>query len=252
MPVQPLVEGLPRPVTSIPFDVSQNNYSLIHLRVEGVGGHADRPVHEIAQFADRDTKRNDASFDLTRAEVLGETHYPETGESNRCGTPKISENQKDSFRHASMVSGRPTVGKRKKPVFWPGDVTCPYCTEPAVLVDSKVVTSNSFGTKVWLCQPCKAWVWVHPGAETNAPMGRLANEELRCLKVRAQVVFNQMWHRGRSLLGVTADAARKAAYHWLAEQMGISVRNCQIGFLDEEQTKQVIEICMNPASRKET
>jgi hypothetical protein len=56
-------------------------------------------------------------------------------------------------------------------------VTCPYCGQPAIYVDSAAVYRIGSYGMIYLCRPCQAWVGVHPG--TDQPLGRLANAELR-------------------------------------------------------------------------
>lgn len=71
---------------------------------------------------------------------------------------------------------------------------CPYCGAETEFVDSKEVygTGMSYGM-VYLCRPCAAYVGVHRG--TNKALGRLANVELRRLKMEAHKVFDPLWER---------------------------------------------------------
>jgi len=54
------------------------------------------------------------------------------------------------------------------------NVTCPYCNNPAVYVDSVVIYRRSYGMIYW-CRPCDAYVGVLKG--TDIPFGTLANAE---------------------------------------------------------------------------
>jgi hypothetical protein len=120
-------------------------------------------------------------------------------------------------------------------------VICPYCSAPAVYVDSSEVYARSYGM-IYLCRPCKAWVGVHKG--TDKPLGRLANKELREWKMRAHAAFDPLWQKKLRKCGPRGKkSARKSGYHWLAAELGIPVKECHIGMMDVEQCKRVVEIC---------
>lgn len=111
-------------------------------------------------------------------------------------------------------------------------VFCPYCGQQAKYVDSKIVYGRSYGM-IYLCKPCNAYVGVHKG--TNEPLGRLANKELRNLKMAAHEAFDPIWK--------TKKMKRNQAYNWLAEQMELSPEETHIGMFDVSQCKKVIKIC---------
>lgn len=114
-------------------------------------------------------------------------------------------------------------------------VICPYCGRAARLVDSARVYGTSYG-KIWLCSGwpiCDAYVGVH--SCTHAPLGRLANPELRAAKKAAHAVFDPLWKRGMM--------SRSEAYTWLAEQLGISMDECHIGMFDVDLCKRVCCAC---------
>jgi hypothetical protein len=94
-------------------------------------------------------------------------------------------------------------------------------------------------------------VKIYPGSPTLKPMGRLAKESLRGLQKRAYVAFNQLWGMVGPANGWPPDPTRKAAYRWLAQEIGIDPRDCHIGFFDEVQTRLVIEICMVVGEKRE-
>lgn len=127
---------------------------------------------------------------------------------------------------------------------------CAYCAGQLVLVSDSAVYQKSYGGHVWMCVPCDAWVGCHRGG--YLPKGRVAKADLRKLKIEAHRLFDRLWRAAIELRGWTQHDARKAAYQWLAEAMGIDVKLCHIGMFDEAQTRQVIEICGDPrAHRKE-
>lgn len=112
-------------------------------------------------------------------------------------------------------------------------VYCDYCGRRAEYVDSKAIYGTSYGM-MYLCRNCMAYVGVHKG--TDKPLGRLANAELRKWKKNAHAAFDPLWQYG------PFKHRRKAAYRWLAKQMGLPVDQTHIGMFDVGQCKQVIEI----------
>lgn len=99
---------------------------------------------------------------------------------------------------------------------------------------------------VYECSPCQAWVSCHKG--TTTPLGRLANKELRGLKMDAHAAFDRIW-QGRYARkhgqdpGYTKGMARGGRYKRLAELMEMSRETCHIGMMDEDQCRKVVEIC---------
>lgn len=130
----------------------------------------------------------------------------------------------------------------------PVEVSCPYCTQLAELVDGAEVGRMRLGM-VWLCRPCDAWVPCHPDSATYKPLGRLAKRELRTLRVIAGKAFDRIWVAGVKIHGWSGTKARKTAYRWLAKEMGVSPFACQLGYFDEEQMRQAIGLCESFGSR---
>lgn len=126
---------------------------------------------------------------------------------------------------------------------------CRYCEQSAQLVrygDAEYPYRGDYGP-LWACVPCAAWVGCHPGTET--PLGRLADAELRAAKQAAHAAFDPIWRRQIAAEGCTKSHARKAAFTWLAEQLGQPVKKTHIGFMDLEECRRVVEICAAPTRR---
>lgn len=120
-------------------------------------------------------------------------------------------------------------------------VICNYCGQPAVLVNGTVIyphRPNLSKKKFWQCAPCDAWVGCH--STTTTPLGRLANAELRQAKMAAHNAFDPIWQEDVEL---TRGAARRKAYAWLAEQMGLPSAHAHIGSFTVDQCKRVVELC---------
>lgn len=136
-------------------------------------------------------------------------------------------------------------------------VSCPYCDRPAVLKTGRDMyphRADLHALRFWCCDPCGAHVGCHkPGnflivegrkitSDGTLPFGRLANAELRSLKMEAHRAFDRLWHFG--------ELTRHNAYRWLAHELGVSIDTCHIGMMDEEGCRTVIELCGATSARK--
>ncbi|MEP6727578.1 MAG: zinc-finger-containing protein [Bacteroidota bacterium] len=129
---------------------------------------------------------------------------------------------------------------------------CPYCEKESEFVDSAAVYGTSYGM-IYICRPCQAWVGVHEG--TDQALGRLADYELRQLKILAHRWFDPIAIEGLInefytvyIAGITT---RQKAYHWLASELSIQPAYCHIGMFDVEECKQVIAVCQPIVERYE-
>jgi len=129
----------------------------------------------------------------------------------------------------------------------PGRDPCPWCLHDNITLypDSKHVYNGKDYGPVWQCDNCGAYVGCHPG--TNKALGIVAHKELREWKQKAHAAFDPLW---KWKMKYKRDrGARKKAYKWLAEQMGLDREECRIGYMSVNQCKQVVEIC-EPIKRK--
>ena len=109
---------------------------------------------------------------------------------------------------------------------------CPYCGKASKFVDSKVVYGRSYGM-IYLCQPCNAYCGVHKG--TTKALGRLANKELRDLKIQVHAAFDAIWKNNHM--------RRTDAYKWLADKLEVEARFSHIGMMSEELCSGAIAAC---------
>ena len=100
---------------------------------------------------------------------------------------------------------------------------------------------------VWICTPCEAWCGCHK--QTNVPLGRLANLELRRAKMSVHSVFDPLWQDwltaypgAQPPYGHLARIARTRTYRWLAEQLGISFADCHVGMFDVSLCRRTVEL----------
>jgi hypothetical protein len=112
------------------------------------------------------------------------------------------------------------------------NVQCPYCGNPARLEDSAIIYSRSYGM-IWDCRPCDAYVGTHKGSKDHAPLGRLADRELREWKKRAHAAFDPLWKSGR--------ITRPEAYKHLQELMGMTADQAHIGKFDVAECMALVE-----------
>lgn len=123
-------------------------------------------------------------------------------------------------------------------------VKCDYCGDPAELKKGVEVYPKRPELKdlnFWQCLPCGARVGTHKG--TEQPYGRLANTQLRYWKIQAHAVFDPLWRRKIERDGISKTKARKAAYTWLSEKIGVKYKDCHIGMFNVDQCKSVVDIC---------
>lgn len=119
-------------------------------------------------------------------------------------------------------------------------VICDYCGKDAILVTGKDLYPHRpdlYGVRAWQCKPCKASVGCHKNSKKNAPLGRLANSELKKLKMDAHAAFDPLWKSGKM--------RRKEAYALLANKLSIEINKCHIGMFNEEMCRRVVEACKN-------
>ncbi len=114
---------------------------------------------------------------------------------------------------------------------------CPYCGAESRLAGGDVIyphRKDLHKLKFWACLPCDAWVGTHKNSIIHAPLGRLANAELRQAKKAAHAAFDPVWKSG--------GISRKDAYALLAAKMDLPTDKAHIGMFDVEQCKKVVEI----------
>lgn len=122
---------------------------------------------------------------------------------------------------------------------------CPYCGSLARLVTSDTVYPGrpDYGM-LWACAnypKCDAYVGCHKG--TTAPLGRLANKDLRAAKQAAHAAFDRLWQAKVARDGVSKGQACSRGYEWLAKQLGLPVEQTHIGMFDVDTCRRVVAIC---------
>lgn len=119
-------------------------------------------------------------------------------------------------------------------------ITCQYCNQHAKLVRGDVIyphREDLASLFFWHCAPCDAFVGTHKNSPNHAPLGILANKNLRAMKKRAHAAFDPLWMTKKYM-------SRSESYKWLAGQLGLTKDECHIGMFNEETCKKVIDTCL--------
>lgn len=113
-------------------------------------------------------------------------------------------------------------------------LVCPECGADMVLRDGK------FG-KFYGCERYPECTGAHGAHQkTMKPLGVPADSNTRKLRVRAHKALDKFW---KKLPEKERGDKRRWAYRWLAQQMGMTEKECHIGRFTAEQCLKVIEIC---------
>lgn len=120
---------------------------------------------------------------------------------------------------------------------------CPYCGKTAELRKSRDVYPScrqDYGL-FWVCPgDCDAYVGTHSNSKNHAPLGRLADPELRKWKMLAHKAFDPLWKDDDNPRHMGFD--RQQAYDWLTNQMG-RTKQVHIGYCDVSDCRKIVEIC---------
>lgn len=110
---------------------------------------------------------------------------------------------------------------------------CPYCNSETVRTNETDIYGREYsGKDVVKCSnypKCDSYVGCH---KTGEPLGRLANNELRQLKVRAHEFFDKLWKEDHYKRGY--------CYQMLSEDLGIPQEYTHIGMFSEQTLRKVI------------
>lgn len=113
----------------------------------------------------------------------------------------------------------------------PKVVKCPYCNNDTEFMSSKEFYGRDFGTNVYVCWVCDAYVGTHKNSVK--PLGTPANEHLRGLRREAHCIVDTFWK-------TLAIESRSATYRWIAETMQLHKDKAHIGMFNEKQCEEII------------
>lgn len=138
-----------------------------------------------------------------------------------------------SFRTKTPWDPDWAATKRVKDAL-PYPTVCRYCGYAVKCVLNSEVYGVQYGhwPYVYACQQCDAYVGLHH--LTAVPLGTLANQQLRNLRVSSKALF----HKYIAKKGLS----RTAGYLWLAEFLGIEHSNCHFGWFDINECLAIIRL----------
>ncbi len=106
---------------------------------------------------------------------------------------------------------------------------CPYCGAPVDFCDSQRVYGKPYGM-IYVCSrypKCRAWVGAHKNG--GMPLGTLANDDLRRLRMKAHNLFDPLWKTGKM--------KRVDAYRLIRKLMELPKAECHIAMFNEVRCK---------------
>lgn len=133
------------------------------------------------------------------------------------------------------------VGRPVKPLPHPD---CDYCGAPATLArmgDEPYPYRDDHGP-LWICVPCQAWIGIFARSTRHVPLGRLADAQLRDLKVKLHAALEPLVQAKVRRDGCNVFEARSKGMKWLAQAIGVEPDKCSIHTLDAEQCERAIAI----------
>lgn len=116
-------------------------------------------------------------------------------------------------------------------------IQCQYCNTAATLVSSFTFYGRDYGTNLWVCYPCEAYVGTR--GNTATPLGTLAKKELRELRKQTHQLIDSYWKTGRM--------TRTMMYQKIQTIMGLSEEDAHVGKFNEEQCKELMRKVLNGA-----
>ena len=103
---------------------------------------------------------------------------------------------------------------------------------------------------MWVCAnypECDSYVGVHKYQAEPKPLGTMANAELRGLRKRVHALFDPLWKSG-PLRRFKGPKARKSAYWWLTDKMGITEGQFHTAEANEDQCRRALAVLINDGS----
>lgn len=88
----------------------------------------------------------------------------------------------------------------------------------------------------YLCDNCGASVGVHD-TKSKKPLGRFATRELKDLKMSCHKIFDKYWK--------SRNFKRTDCYGYLADKLGLMLRETHFGWFDKEYLLKALEVLRN-------
>ena len=117
---------------------------------------------------------------------------------------------------------------------------CNICGGHVIFESNSRIYGREYGSgKMYYCTNCGAYVGTHKPKPTEA-LGLLANKEMRDLKMQCHDLFDKKWQYEKTCR--KRHIARNKAYRDLADNLGISVKECHFGYFDMDMLQKAYAI----------
>jgi hypothetical protein len=118
---------------------------------------------------------------------------------------------------------------------------CPYCNCKTELVSDKAIygEGSNYGGMYYQCELVKDH-YVGTYSDNITSLGRIADRELRKLKMQGHKAFDPLWKSAPKYF-----SSRPKAYHWLSKKMGIEISETHFGMFDNQQCKDAVQYCQS-------
>lgn len=117
---------------------------------------------------------------------------------------------------------------------------CNICGGAVIFTSNSRLYGREYGSgKMYYCTQCGAYVGTHKPRPEEA-LGILGNKEMRDMKMRCHALFDTKWKNEPT--SRKRHIARKNAYQWLADKLGISVDDCHFGYFNMDMLNSAYKI----------
>lgn len=111
---------------------------------------------------------------------------------------------------------------------------CNLCGGEVEFISNARIYGRPYGSgKCYRCKSCGAFVGTHE-QRPRVAFGILADKDMREMKKKCHALFDPMWKRG--------GMKRYKCYKWLAERLGIPVKECHFGYFGMDMLNRAYEI----------
>jgi len=123
---------------------------------------------------------------------------------------------------------------------------CPYCNCKTELVSDKVIygEDSNYGGMYYQCSLDKDH-YVGTYSDNTTSLGRIANRELRKLKMQGHKAFDPLWKVSPKYF-----SSRPKAYKWLSKKMAIDIDKTHFGMFDNQQCMDAVQYCQGLMNSK--
>lgn len=112
------------------------------------------------------------------------------------------------------------------------------CPEPDC--NGELILRRSKHGLMWGCIRYPACMAAHGAHPDGTPLGIPADKKTKRARIKAHAAFDELWNKASKKGRV---AARRGAYRWLREQLGMTEEECHIARFDVATCARVVVLC---------